>query len=102
MPYRVLSVLLFVFVSAGSLAAQATCSAEIEFTNPKTTFSSGDKINLNIFSTVALGCTPAEIRLMAAFYDAEQNLVCSGIIESVAVQSTNTQSTNIELRPHNM
>src|SRR3989442_1211796 len=47
-------------------------------------------------------CLPAEIRLMAAFYDAEQNLICSGIIESIAVQNTNSQSTNIELRPLNM
>ena len=82
------------------LPAQTPCTAEIEFTNPKPPVS--DKIDLNIFSTTGKGCLPAEIRLMAAFYDSQLNIVCSGVIESIAVQNANVQSTNIEVRPRNL
>lgn len=98
------SVLVFIVVCALPLAAQNVCPAEIEFTNPRPTVSNG-VLELNLFTTVskpASNCLPAEIRLMAAFYDEEQNLVCSGVIESIATQNSNSQSTNIEVRPLNM
>jgi hypothetical protein len=85
------------------LPAQTACSAEIQFTNPKPTLAGG-RVELNLFSTVSRpsGCMPAEIRLMAAFYDADQNLICSGVIENIAQQNAHLQSTNIELRPLNI
>jgi hypothetical protein len=83
--------------------SQTVCSAEIQFTNPKPIVTGG-KVDLNLFSTVSkpTGCMPAEIRLMAAFYDSEQNLICSGVIENIVQQNANLQSTSIELRPLNM
>src|SRR2546423_4781440 len=95
-----LSILISIVTGASSLSAQTVCPAEIEFTNSKPTLTNG-ALGLNLFSTVskpAANCLPAEIRLMAAFYDAEQSLVCSGVIESIATQTTNSQSTNIEVR----
>src|SRR5262245_44516239 len=84
-------------------AAQQVCSAEIQITNPKPTVPEG-KLGLNVFSTVSkpAACLPAELRLMAAFYDADQNLICSGVIESIASQSNNTQSSDFEVRPFNV
>jgi hypothetical protein len=86
-------------------AAQGVCSTEIEFTNPKPNVSGIGKLELNLFSTVsqpAGSCLPAEIRLMAAFYDADQDLICSGIIEAAGMQSNHVQSTNFEVWPFNL
>jgi hypothetical protein len=96
---------LLILSFASVLSAQSTCDTEIAFTNAKATpVLPSERLQLNLFSTVSQpsSCLPAEIRLMAAFYDADQNLICSGIIESITVQSANVQSTNIELRPLNM
>jgi hypothetical protein len=89
---------------AQSAAAQSVCSGEILFTDSKPVFTGG-KLTLSLFGTVskpAGSCLPAEIRLMAAFFDNEQNLICSGVIESMAMQNSNVQNTSIELRPLNM
>jgi hypothetical protein len=96
---------LLVLSFASALAAQSQCETEIAFTNARANpVSASERLNLNLFSTVSqpASCLPAEIRLMATFYDAEQNFICSGIIEAVAIQNVNVQSTNIELRPLNM
>lgn len=83
-------------------SSQPVCSAEIQFTNARP-FTGTDKLSLNIFSTVSKpgSCLPAEIRLTAAYYDAEENVVCSGVMESAITQNSNVQSTNIEIRPLN-
>jgi len=103
--YRIVLLVLILISFASALSAQDVCPTEIAFTNPKPNVSGIDRLNLNLFSTVsqpAGNCLPAEIRLNAAFYDAEQNLICSGIIETIAVQTVNVQSTNIEVRPLNL
>ncbi len=87
------------------LFGQATCSGEIGFTNVRSAVNPSDVIFLNLFSTVSLPsgtCLPAEIRLSASFYDADQNLVCSGIIENFSQQNASVQNTNLELRPGNI
>ncbi len=81
---------------ASALNGQTMCNAEIQFTNPKPLV--GGRVTLNLFSTVGSGCS-AEIRLMAAFYDDDQNVVCTGVIDSVAPQNGNIQSSNLDLRP---
>jgi len=94
--------LMFGLACARQGAAQNVCEAAIEVTNAKP-FTGADKITVNLFSAVSkpAGCLPAEIRLMAAFYDADQNIVCSGVIESLAIQNSHVQSTNFEIRPLN-
>jgi len=61
-------------------------------------------VPLNLFSTVSRpseGCLPAEIRVTASYLDASENLVCSGAIENIALQTGLTQSINLEIRPWN-
>lgn len=102
---RILLLALVLISFASSLRAQTVCPTEIAFTNPKPTVLSAERLNINLFSTVsqpAGSCLPAEIRLNAAFYDSQQNLICSGVIEAIAVQNSNVQSTNIEVRPLNL
>ena len=69
---RILLLVLALISFASTLSAQDICATEIEFTNPKPAISVVERVNLNLFSTVsqpAGSCLPAEIRLMAAFYD---------------------------------
>src|SRR4030095_7473169 len=87
---RIMLLVLTLISFACTLSAQDVCPTEIGFTNPKPAVSIVERVNLNLFSTVSLpagSCMPAEIRLMAAFYDSEQNLICSGVIEAVASQN---------------
>src|SRR5438046_679455 len=82
-----------------------TCPAEIEFTNPKPVPAKDGTLTLSLLSSVskpASNCLSAEIRIQAAFFDAEENLICSGVIESIATQNNNVQSTTLELRPLNV
>jgi hypothetical protein len=60
---------------------------------------------LNLFSVVtnpATACLPAEIRVTASYLDANEGLVCSGVVEGVATQSALTESINLEIRPWNL
>jgi hypothetical protein len=98
---RILSVL---FWLCPALYAQdlPVCSAEIAFTNAKPIVNTSEVLNLNLFSTVSRPsrCFSAEIHITAAFYDVEENLICSGTL-LLMNQSTNVLSTNIEVRPLN-
>lgn len=88
----------------GSSSSTPPCSTEIRFTNPKPSVSTDEMINVNLFSSVSQpssSCLPAEIRLTASFYDAHENLICSGVIENVVTQTVNVQSSNLEIRPFN-
>lgn len=85
------------------------CSAEMRWANgsePKRVApSAATVVQLNLFSVVSKpgnGCLPAEIRLTASYLDAGDNLVCSGVIENLAVQNTLAQSVNLEIRPWNL
>jgi hypothetical protein len=53
---------------------------------------------LTLFSAIAQGCETGEIRLTAAYFDSNDELVCSGVVASVARQGTPTQTTVIDLR----
>jgi hypothetical protein len=84
------------------------CSVEVRRVNGaearKVPANAGAVVPLNLFSTVsrpADGCLPAEIRITASYIDASDNLVCSGTVESIAIQSALTQSINLEIRPWN-
>ncbi len=64
----------------------------------------GAVVPLNLFSTVsrpAEACLPAEVRVTATYLDVNQNLICSGTVENIAIQSSLTQSVNLEIRPWN-
>jgi hypothetical protein len=57
---------------------------------------------LTLFTAVAQGCEPAEIRLTVAYFDASDELVCSGAVLGVARQDAATQTTVLELRATNL
>ena len=62
-------------------------------------------VSASLFSIVskpAGTCLPSEIRVTASYVDAEGNLVCSGVIENMAIQSSLTQSVNLDIRPWNL
>ena len=86
----------------GSVSAYGqNCEGEIVFMNPKTTVNPNDVLNLSLFSAIGRSCT-GQIQLTATYFDADENFICSGTVESVADQSKNVQTTNIEVRPVNM
>jgi hypothetical protein len=91
------------FLFSSSALAQGICSAEILFTNPRSSTGSTDVLNLNLFSAVSkpASCLPAQINLTATFFDADGNFMCSGTIAGIADQMMNAQSTNLEVRPMN-
>ena len=84
------------------------CSVEVRRVNAqdqrKVPANAAAVVPLNIFSTVsrpAGGCLPAEIQVTASYLDAADNLVCSGTVENLAIQTALTQSINLEIRPWN-
>lgn len=89
------------------LQEKPVCSAEIRWVNSseprKVPGSALAVVPLNLFSTVSKpsGCLPAEIRVTASYLDAANNLVCSGVVENLAVQNALTQSVNLDIRPWN-
>ena len=59
-------------------------------------------VPLNLFSTIgrpAESCLPAEIRVTASYLDANDNLVCSGVVENVATQTSQAQNINLDVHP---
>jgi len=88
--------------------ALPVCSVEVRRVNGADTRkvppNAAAVVPLNLFSTVsrpAEGCLPAEIRITASYLDSADNLVCSGTVENIALQTTLTQSVNLEIRPWN-
>lgn len=57
---------------------------------------------LTLFSTVSRDCLPAAIHLSAAYFDGNDDIVCSGTIALVIPQRTSVQYTNLEIRPGNI
>ena len=85
------------------------CSAEIRRVNEseqrRVPLNSAAVTPLNLFSVVTKpmdACLQAEIRVTASYLDANDNLVCSGVVENVASQNNLTQSINLEIRPWNL
>jgi len=77
-----------------------TCLSELRWINPDQKFYSlGSTFQINLFSAVGSGCTPAELRVSAIFVDHDDNIVCSGVVENVANVGQNTQSIFLEFKP---
>jgi hypothetical protein len=86
----------------------AVCSVELRRVNGAETRkvppNAGAIVPLNLFSTVSRpenGCLPAEVRITVSYMDNTDNLICSGSVENVALQTALTQSVNLEIRPWN-
>ena len=47
-------------------------------------------------------CLQAEVRVTASYLDGSDTLVCSGVVENVATQTSLTESINLEIRPWNL
>jgi hypothetical protein len=76
------------------------CQSDLRWINNDMKFYSlGSIFQVNLFSAVGAGCTPAEIRVSAVFLDNDENIVCSGSIDNVAQVDQNTQSTILEFKP---
>lgn len=59
----------------------------------------------NFFSVVTKpieSCLNAEVRVTASYLDADDALVCSGVVENVAMQTSLTENINLEIRPWNL
>ncbi|PYS34899.1 MAG: hypothetical protein DMG14_28360 [Acidobacteria bacterium] len=86
----------------------AVCSVEVRRVNGtdvrKVPPNAAAVLPFNLFSVVTRpsdGCLPAEVRITASYLDAADNLVCSGAVEGIAIQTSLTQSINLEIRPWN-
>ncbi len=85
---------------------QTSCSAQIRWVGgaERRSVPPGDAVSvqLNLFSTVSRpsgNCLPAAVRMTASYLDANDNLVCTGVIQGVARQNSLTESINLEVRP---
>jgi hypothetical protein len=85
------------------------CSAETRLVgspDPKRVpINSTAVVPFNLFSVVtkpAEVCLQAEVRVTASYLDANDTLICSGILENVATQTSLTESINMEIRPWNL
>jgi hypothetical protein len=58
---------------------------------------------LSLFSAAGRpACHPAELRMTAAYFDAANELVCSGVVARAALLREPTQITNLEISPTNL
>jgi hypothetical protein len=59
------------------------------------------KLTVTLFTAVSRPgqCFPAEIRLTVTYFNANDQIICSGVVEGAAFQGNNTQITNLEIRP---
>ena len=88
---------------------QTSCSAQIRWVGgaERRSVAAGDSVavQLNFFTTISRpgsNCLPAEVRLTVSYLDANDNLVCTGVIPDIATQDSETQSINLEIRPWNL
>src|SRR5262245_54086812 len=88
---------------------KASCSAELRWVTGSEIRivppSQAAAVQLNLFSTVSKpsgSCLPGEIRITASYMDPHDNLICSGGIENLATQSSETQTVNLEIKPWNL
>lgn len=80
-----------------------TCMSDLRWINSNLKiFSLASPITINLFSAVGAGCAPAELRVSAIYLDTDENVICSGVVESVAGIDQNTGSTILEFRPVNL
>jgi hypothetical protein len=85
--------------------ADPVCHAEVRWATAPAVVSRAMPLRgLTLFSAVSQPpvCAPAEIRLTVAYFDAADQLVCSGEMTDVAPQTAATQVTALEVRPMNL
>jgi len=62
-------------------------------------------VPFNLFSVVTKpenACLHGEVRVTASYMDGNDALICSGVVENVATQTSLTESINLEIRPWNL
>ena len=91
------------------LVAKPTCAVELQWVSNNESRrvppSSTAVVPLHFFAAVSKPedqCLPVEIRVSVSYLDRADNLICSGVIENVASQTSNIQSINLDLRPYNL
>jgi hypothetical protein len=76
------------------------CQPELRWINSDLkVYSLGATFQVNLFSSVGSGCTPAELRVTAVYLDTDENVVCTGVVDNVAQLDQNTQATILEFKP---
>jgi hypothetical protein len=81
-------------------ATSLSCQSQLFWINPnQRIYSLGSTFQINLFSSVGSGCTPGELRVSAVFIDHNDEIVCSGVVENVAIVDANTQSIFLEFKP---
>lgn len=83
------------------------CSAELAFVSggESATVPADGTVPLFLRSAISRpsdDCLSAEVNVSASYLDASDNVVCTGVIGNVAVQSSNIQYINLLMRPWNM
>jgi len=87
-------------VPATQPTASVSCQSELAWINTdQKVYSLASTFQINLFSAVGSGCIPAELRVSAVFMDYDGNIVCSGVVENVAIVDANTQSIFLEFKP---
>ena len=62
-------------------------------------------VPFNLFRAVTKpveSCLQKEVRVTASYLDSHDGLICSGVIENVPMQTSLTESVNLEIRPWNL
>jgi len=81
-------------------AAVLSCQSDLRWLNTdQRIYSLASTFQINLFSAVGSGCTPGELRVSAVFIDHNEEIVCSGVVENVAIVDQNTQSIFLEFKP---
>ncbi len=91
---------------SGSNQAQSICNVEVRrVSGPdqrRVPANVAAVVPFNLFTTIgkpAESCLPAEVRVAAGYLDANDNLVCSGVVENVATQTSLIQNINLDVHP---
>jgi hypothetical protein len=85
---------------ANQPAASLSCQSDLRWLNTdQKIYSLASTFQINLFSAVGSGCAPGELRVSAVFIDHNEDIVCSGVVENVAIVDQNTQSIFLEFKP---
>jgi type II secretory pathway pseudopilin PulG len=91
---------------SGAGQAQSICSVEVRRVGGpdqrRVAANVAAVVPLNLFAIIGKPvetCLPAEIRVAASYLDASENLVCSGVVENVAIQTSLIQNINLDIHP---
>lgn len=85
--------------------ADPVCAADARWavTGPQSISRGAPARALSVFTAMGQpACEPADLRLTVAYFDASEELICSGIVEAAAAQRARTQMTTFELKIGNL